>query len=129
MDPFVSIVIPCLNEEAYLEACLHSLLEQDYPRDRMEILVADGMSMDGTRESLTRVAAEDPRVRLIDNPRRIQAAGLNAAIRASKGDIIVRMDVHAEYNADFVRQCVLVLEETGAENAGGAARPRARSFF
>ncbi|WP_394826573.1 glycosyltransferase family 2 protein [Pendulispora albinea] len=129
MDPFVSIVIPCLNEEAYLEECLRSLLEQDYPKDRMEILVADGMSIDKTREILEHVASEDARVRLIDNPDRIQAAGLNAAIRASKGDIIVRMDVHAEYSADFVRQCVAVLQETGADNAGGAARPRARSFF
>ncbi len=127
--PFVSIVMPCLNEEKYLEACLRSLRDQDYPKHRMEILVADGMSSDATREILARMAEEDARVRLIDNPERLQAAGLNAAIRASRGDVIVRMDVHAEYERDFVRQCVAVLEETGADNAGGAARPRAKTFF
>jgi len=126
---FVSIVVPCLNEEAYIEQCLRSLLAQDYPNERMEVLVADGMSVDRTREILARIAVEDPRVRVIDNPERIQSAGLNAAIRACRGDVIVRADVHAEYNNDFVRQCVLVLAETGADNAGGAARPRARRFF
>jgi len=125
----VTLVVPCLNEEPYIEACIRSLLAQDYPKDRLEILVVDGMSSDATREILARITEEDARVRVIDNPERIQAAGLNEGIRASKGEIIVRADVHAEYNHDFVSQCVLVLAETGASNVGGAARPRARSFF
>lgn len=129
MLPLVSIVMPCLNEEAYIEACIRSVFAQDYPKDRIEILVADGMSMDKTREILDRLREEDPRIAVIDNPARIQAAGLNAAIRQSKGEVVIRMDVHAEYASDYVRRCVEVLEETGADNVGGAQRPKAKTLF
>jgi succinoglycan biosynthesis protein ExoA len=127
--PFVTIAIPCLNEEAYIEECIRCVQEQDYPKDRIEILVADGGSMDATREILARIAKDDPRVHVIDNPARIQSAGLNAMIRRSKGDVIIRMDAHAEYQGDFVRKCVEVLERTGADNVGGAARPKAKTWF
>jgi cellulose synthase/poly-beta-1,6-N-acetylglucosamine synthase-like glycosyltransferase len=127
--PLVTIAMPCRDEEAYIEACVRAVQMQDWPRDRLEILVADGMSIDATREILARLAAEDPRIHLIDNPARIQAAGLNECVRRARGEIIVRMDVHADYRPDFVRQCVAALERTGADNVGGAARPRARTFF
>jgi succinoglycan biosynthesis protein ExoA len=128
-QPLVTIAMPCRDEEAYIEACIRAVQAQDWPRDRLEILVADGMSMDATREILARLAAEDPRIQLVDNPARIQAAGLNECIRRARGEVIVRMDVHADYEPDFVRACVRVLERTGADNVGGAARPRARTFF
>jgi succinoglycan biosynthesis protein ExoA len=127
--PFLSIVMPSFNEEAYIETCIRSIFAQDYPRDRIEILVADGMSTDRTREILQRLSDEDPRVRVIDNPRRIQSPGMNAAIEASRGDVIVRMDVHAEYARDYLKQCVVVLEETQADNVGGAQRARANTWF
>ncbi|MBK6695355.1 MAG: glycosyltransferase family 2 protein [Myxococcales bacterium] len=127
--PRVSIVMPCLNEEGYIEACLRSVFAQDYPKDAIEIFVADGMSMDKTREIVDRLRDEDPRIKVIDNPDRIQAAGLNAAIRASTGDVIIRMDVHAEYAPDYVRRCVEVLAETGADNVGGAQRAKAKTLF
>jgi succinoglycan biosynthesis protein ExoA len=127
--PLVTIVMPCMNEERYIEACLDCLFAQDYPANKIEILVADGMSTDGTRSILQRAKGKDGRVRIVDNPQRLQAAGLNQAIRQARGEVIIRMDVHAEYAPDFVRQCVLVLEETGADNVGGAARPRAKTFF
>jgi cellulose synthase/poly-beta-1,6-N-acetylglucosamine synthase-like glycosyltransferase len=127
--PLVTIAMPCRDEEPYIEACIRSVQAQDWPRDRIEILVADGMSIDATREILARLAAEDTRIRLVDNPARIQAAGLNECVRLARGEVIIRMDVHADYPPDFVRQCVRVLEETGADNVGGAARPRARTFF
>jgi glycosyltransferase involved in cell wall biosynthesis len=129
MQPLVSIVMPCFNERGHIEACLRSVAEQDYPRERIEILVADGMSTDGTRDILERLRREDPRIRVIDNPARLQAPGLNEAIRAARGDLILRMDVHADYAADYITQCVHVLEETGADNVGGAARPRAKGTF
>lgn len=127
--PFVTIAIPCLNEEAYIETCMRSVFAQDYPRDRIEIIVADGMSMDATREILQRLSAEDPRLRVLDNPDRIQAAGLNAIIRVSRGEVIVRMDVHCEYAGDYVRRCVEALEKSGAENVGGAQRAKAKTVF
>ena len=127
--PLVTVAIPCLDEEAYIEACIQSVQAQAWPRDRLEILVADGMSVDATREILGRLAAADARIRLVDNPARIQAAGLNECIRRARGDVIVRIDVHADYAPDFVQKCVAVLERTGADNVGGAARPKARTFF
>ncbi|HEU4411910.1 MAG TPA: glycosyltransferase family 2 protein [Polyangiaceae bacterium] len=127
--PFVSVVMPCLNEEGYVEDCVRAVLAQDYPADRFEVLVADGMSADRTRALLARVAAGDARVRVIDNLDRTQSAGLNAAIRAAEGEIIVRADVHADYAPDFLRRCVEVLAETGADNVGGAARARAKTWF
>jgi glycosyltransferase involved in cell wall biosynthesis len=127
--PAVSIVMPCLDEARYIEPCLRSVLAQDYPRDRLEVIVADGGSTDGTRAILARLAAEDPRVVVVDNPRRIQAAGMNEGIRRAGGDVIVRMDVHCEYASDYVRRCVEALERTGADNVGGAQRARGATRF
>ena len=78
---------------------------------------------------MARLAAEDPRIVLIDNPGRIQSAGLNAAIRRARGDVIVRMDVHCEYERDYVSRCVEALERTGAYNVGGAQRAKASTAF
>jgi GT2 family glycosyltransferase len=127
--PFVTIAMPCLDEARYIEACLRSVLAQDYPPELIEILVADGGSRDGTRDAVARVAAADRRVALVDNPLRVQAAGMNAAIRRARGDVIVRMDVHCTYEPDYVRRCVEALERTGADNAGGAQRARAETPF
>ena len=127
--PLVTIVIPCRDEEPYIEGCVRSALAQDWPRDRLEILVADGMSMDATREILSRLAAEDDRIHLLDNTDRIPAGGLNECIRRARGAFIVRMDVHAEYPSDFVRTCVAVLDRTGADNVGGPPKPKAGTFF
>jgi succinoglycan biosynthesis protein ExoA len=128
-SPLVTIAMPCCDDESYIEACIRSVQAQDWPRDRIEIVVADGMSIDATREILARLAAEDCRIRLVDNPARVQAAGLNECIRCARGDIVAVMDVHADYAVDFVRKCVEVLRRTGADNVGGAARPRAHTFF
>jgi cellulose synthase/poly-beta-1,6-N-acetylglucosamine synthase-like glycosyltransferase len=127
--PFVSIVMPCLDEARFIEPCLRSVLAQDYPRHRLEVLVADGGSTDGTREILARLAAEDPRVVVVENPGRVQAAGMNEGIRRARGDVVVRMDVHCEYAHDYVRRCVEALERTGADNVGGAQRARGESRF
>ncbi len=129
MNPLVTVAIPCLDEEAYIEECIHAVQAQEWPRDRIEILVADGMSVDATREILGRLAAADGRIRLVDNPGRLTAAGLNECIRLARGDVIVRIDVHADYAPDFVQKCVAELERTGADNVGGAARPKAKTFF
>lgn len=127
--PFVTIAMPCLNEEAYIEACLRSVLAQDYPKDKLEILVADGMSIDATREIIARLSAEDGRVRVIDNPDKIQAAGMNRIIKEARGDVVVRMDVHCEYAPDYVKRCIEALERTGADNVGGAQRAKAKTLF
>ncbi len=125
----VTIAMPCLNEAAHVEACLRSVQRQTYPRDRIEMAIAEGGSTDGTREILARLANEDPRIHVLDNPDRLQAAGLNRILLQAKGDVIVRMDVHCEYAPDYVEKCVAVLERTGADNVGGAQRCRGRTEF
>jgi glycosyltransferase involved in cell wall biosynthesis len=115
----VSIIVPCRNEEAYIEACVRSIVAQKTPAEQFEVIVADGRSDDGTREILDRLAKEDPRLRVIDNPGRIVSTGLNAGIRAALGRIIIRMDVHTEYAPDYILQCLAVLDETRADNVGG----------
>lgn len=125
----VTIAMPAYNEEHFIEACIASVQAQDYPRELIEILVADGRSTDRTREILARLAEADPRIRVIDNPARLQAAGLGLLVKEATGDVLVRMDVHAEYAPDYVRKCVEALERTGADNVGGAQRAKAKTFF
>jgi glycosyltransferase involved in cell wall biosynthesis len=128
--PFVSIAMPSYNEEHYIEECLRSLLGQDYPKDRMEILVADGGSQDKTREIINRIAKEDPRVRLVDNSaHRIQSYGMNLCIKESKGEFILVCDVHAEYANNYVSALVDAFLRTGADVAGGAQRAKAETWF
>ncbi len=129
MQPRVTIAMPAYNEERYIEACIASVQAQDYPRDLIEILVADGRSTDRTREILARLAETDRRIQVIDNPEKLQAAGLGKLVKAASGEIIVRMDVHCEYAASYVRACVEALERTGADNVGGAQRAKARTPF
>lgn len=128
-QPFVTIAIPCLNEREFIETCLKSVQVQSYPRDRVEIVIADGGSTDGTLDILTRAAHEDGRIRVLENPDRIQAAGLNRILERARGEVILRMDVHCEYAPDYVEKCVEVLERTGADNVGGAQRCRGRTEF
>jgi glycosyltransferase involved in cell wall biosynthesis len=118
--PAVSIVVPCRNEAGHIERALRSILAQEPPPGGFEVIVADGMSDDGTREIIQRVALEDPRLRLVDNAERIVSTGLNQAIREARANIVARMDAHTEYAPDYIRQCVRVMEETGADNVGGA---------
>jgi succinoglycan biosynthesis protein ExoA len=124
--PTVSIIVPCRNERDHIETCIKSILCQKPPLGGFEIIVSDGMSDDGTRHMLERFEKMDPRMRIIDNPVGIVSTGLNKAIRIARGRIILRMDAHAEYAEDYVRQCVAVLKETGADNVGGACRPIGR---
>jgi len=93
------------------------------------VIVADGMSTDGTREILDMYCDRYPHIRVIDNPDRIQSAGLNEMIRSSRGDVVVRMDVHCLYPRNYVRNCVEALMLTGADNVGGAQRAIAQSRF
>jgi succinoglycan biosynthesis protein ExoA len=126
--PTVSIVIPCRNEKDHIEVCLRSILAQESPPGGFEVIIADGMSEDGTRDILKRLKGEDSRIRSVDNPGRIVSTGLNAAIRAARGRIIARMDAHTEYAPDYICQCLAVLQETGVDNVGGPWIARGDGF-
>lgn len=108
--PFVTVILPVRNEADFIARCLQSLQASDYPADRMEFLVVDGMSDDATRTIVQEIAARDPRVRLLDNPERIAPHAMNRGVRAARGAIIIRVDGHAEVEPDFVRQSVAVLQ-------------------
>jgi glycosyltransferase involved in cell wall biosynthesis len=121
----ISVIIPCRNEKGDIAGFLASVLKQELdPGCEMEILVADGMSDDGTREVLRQCD-----VRLIDNPGRIVSTGLNSAIEASTGDVIIRMDAHTTYAPDYIRESVRALERSGADNAGGPWVARGRGWI
>ena len=115
--PTVSIILPVLNEEAQLERCLRSVAEQSYPAI-IEVVVADGGSADESRSEAARYA----KVRVVDNPRYIRPAGLNTAIAAASGDIIVRVDARTALAPDYVACCVSALERSGAAIVGGQMR-------
>jgi len=179
LTPTVSIIIPCRNERHHIKACLSSVLAQEEPQGGFEVIVADGMSDDGTREILARLeeqvgglnaerstvsaatlsasdgeragmrctsssypdglevcspvvrqpSGRSPVLRIIDNPGRIVSTGLNTAIRAARGQIIIRMDAHTEYAPDYLARCVEVLEKTGADNVGGPARTKSDTYL
>ena len=126
----VSIIVPCRNEARYIEAFCRSALAQELPEGLgLQLVIADGLSDDGTRERLERLSAADPRIVWIDNPGRIVSTGLNQALARSEGEVIVRMDVHTEYAPDYVAQCLAALAETSADNVGGPwhAQPDAQA--
>ncbi|CBK40648.1 putative Succinoglycan biosynthesis protein ExoA [Nitrospira defluvii] len=118
-QPAVTVLVPCRDEERFIGACLDSILNNDYPKDRLEILVIDGMSQDGTRASVSRYSANHPSIRLLDNLKQDTPHGLNLGIAAAIGDIIVRMDAHSMYPKNYISRLVAWLSKTGADNVGG----------
>lgn len=130
-QPLVSVVVPVRNEEQHIEACLERLLAQDYPRERLEILVVDGRSSDRTRAIVKTVAAHHPdaSVRLLDNPERTVPHAMNTGIRAARGAVIVRMDGHSIPTPDYVALSIAALERSGAANVGGVFEAKGATPF
>ena len=116
----VTILLPIRNEAAFIERGLRAILAQDYPGE-MEILIADGLSTDNTRQIIHKLAALHPQisVQVIDNPGQIVSTGINIALKHTTGDIIIRVDGHTLIAPDYVRQCVETLQRTNADNVGG----------
>jgi len=128
--PLVSVVVPLRNEASFIQELVSSIFAQDYPSDRLEVIVADGMSTDGTRELLQSMQAADDRLVLLDNPGRIVSTGLNAAVQRARGEVIIRVDGHALVAPDFIRQNVRLLEERpDAWSVGGPIRHAATTTF
>ncbi len=117
--PSVTVIVPCRNEARFIGGCLDSIQASDYPSGKLEVIVADGMSEDGTGDILARYVAGDSRVRVVDNPARTTPEALNRAIELARGEVILRLDAHAEMASDYISKCVAALQATGAMNAGG----------
>ena len=109
--PFVSVIMPIRNEADFIERAIKSVLDNDYAAEKMEVLVVDGMSDDGTRETVERLSQADSRVRLLDNPKRIVPTAMNIGIKAARGDLFIRVDGHTEIPTDFVTKSVECLRE------------------
>ena len=118
-QPTVSVIVPCRDEERYIEQCLDSIIATTYPRDRLEVFVVDGRSRDRTRELVAAYTERHDWIHLLDNPRRTASTALNIGIRRATGDLVVRMDAHAIYPPDYLSRLAAALQETGADNVGG----------
>lgn len=116
--PTITVAVPVLNEELHLAACLDAIAAQTCD-GIVEVLVVDGGSTDRTVE----IARTYPHVQILDNPRRIQAAALNAALDVAVGDVVVRVDGHCRIEPDYVERCVAALASTGAAMVGGGMTP------
>lgn len=122
--PTFTVIMPIRNEADRIATTLRSVLAQDLPPDRMEVLVVDGRSDDDTRDVVARVAGDDPRVRLLDNPERIVPTALNRALAEARGDVIVRVDGHCALPTGYLARCEALLVETGADCVGGMVESR-----
>ncbi|MEM7479617.1 MAG: glycosyltransferase family 2 protein [Acidobacteriota bacterium] len=120
--PAVSVVVPVLNEGASIAKCLDHIAGQDFAGS-MEVLLVDGGSTDGSRAFLQARAEADARFRVLDNPKGLVSSALNLAIAAARGETVVRVDAHTLLDPGYLRTCLAVLRETGAENVGGPLRP------
>ncbi len=126
--PVVSVVIPVRNEARFIGGCLDDVSAQDYPAHLVEILVVDGGSRDGTRDIVASLGRLDRRISLLDNPRGSAPAGLNVGIRATRGEVIARVDARAVLEPDYLSTGVRLLQETGADNVGGPRTAVAATF-
>ena len=117
----VSVIVPCYNEEAHIGNLLEALTCQTYPLEFLEVIIADGMSTDRTREVIHQFVQNHPQLRLkiVDNPRRIIPAALNVGLTVAQGDYIVRLDAHSIPAADYIDRCVNDLEAGLGDNVGG----------
>lgn len=124
----LSVIAPCRNEREHIVAFCRNVAAMELPSGwSLEVLIADGASDDGTRELLSGWCAQDARFHMVDNPLRIVSPGLNRCIERSRGEVIVRLDIHSEYASDYLLQCVNTLARTGADNVGGAWHAQGRA--
>jgi glycosyltransferase involved in cell wall biosynthesis len=126
--PVVTVIMPIRNEAAFIARSLGAVLDQDYPADRMQVLVADGMSDDRTRAIVEEVAGSHPAhtVEIVDNPGGVVPTGFNAALSRARGQVVVRVDGHTVVAEDYVSACVTALGESGADTVGGRMDARGR---
>ena len=126
--PAVSVIIPMRNEEEHIAQCLQSVVDQEYPKDLMEVLVVDGMSQDSSREIVSGISERFRFVSLLCNPKQVKAAALNKGIAKSSGRLILPIDAHCFIDPDYISECVNALQQTDAENVGGVVLPVGTSF-
>jgi len=124
ITPVVSLLVAMRNEEKCIERCLRSIMAQDYPLDRLDVLVLDGESDDSSAAIVRKLIQGKPSFRLLTNPQRFQGLGWNLGIEESRGDIIGIVSAHPELSPSYVRTAVETLLRTRADMVGGPMRAR-----
>ena len=125
----VSVVMPVYNESSYINNCIESLLQQDYPHKEMEWIFVDGNSSDDTVQKIECYRQHYSNlIKVLNNPQRIVPYAMNIGIKASKGKYIVRLDAHSDYATDYISKCVKYLDTIDADNVGGLAETKANGF-
>ncbi len=127
--PFISVILPVRNEERFITACVASIFAQDYPQEQMEVIFVDGCSEDRTVELLHEMQKAHPQIVVLHNPNRTVPYAMNIGIEKSRGEVIVRLDAHAEYPPDYIRLSVETLLTRECDNAGGVFETRGRGFM
>ncbi len=117
--PSVSVVIPCLNEEKYIERCLQSIVDVDYPKEKLEVFVCDGISSDGSREIISRMSASYPYIHLLDNEARTTPHALNLGLKRSNAEVKIILGAHAEIDRQFILQNIETLKESEEVGCSG----------
>ena len=115
----VSVIIPCYNEEKFISKCLASVFANDYPSDKLKIMVIDGMSIDRTRLIVETFTKQYKNIRILENIHRFKSFALNLGIRESTSEVIMVLDAHSTYPSDYISKCVYYLNKHNADNAGG----------
>ena len=118
----VSIILPCRNEVRFIASCLESVLNNGFPFERLEVLVVDGMSDDGTRAIINEYSIKYDVIKMLDNPRKATPYALNIGIREAKGEVVMRLDAHTTCEKDYIARCTRVLFKYGADDVGGTCR-------
>jgi glycosyltransferase involved in cell wall biosynthesis len=127
--PFVSVIMPIFNESDSIKTSLGAVLTQVYPENRLQIIVVDGMSNDGTRQIVRELQKNHSNLLLIDNPGKIVSIAINRSLMYAYGDVIIRIDGHTEVAPDYIIQCVMELYRTNADNVGGKMTAIGKGVF
>jgi len=117
--PVVSVIVAMRNEEGFIERCLDSLAEQDYPPELLDVLVVDGRSTDSSREIAKAKQKVMPNLSLLDNEKRVSPVAFNIGIKAARGEIVTIISAHSYLAPDYVSRCVEYLKSTDADCVGG----------
>ena len=117
--PFISIIIPCRNEEAHIGKCIDSIIQNDYPKDRLEVFVVDGSSDDNSKKVVQEYCDKTDFIKLFDNQKKIVSSALNIGLKEAKGELIMRLDAHSTYGKNYISLCVQHHGENDVDNVGG----------